>query len=212
MNVTDLIPFVRTIINEASTEKDAFSEEVDAALRDFLRVAMRQIASMPAYMGKPVSMSESSAVSWEQRPDGMYVATIKCGNDFLRPVSVQLADWVRPVFRFMPAETGLFLSQYSSALGIGNGPKSPVAFLVKDPDTRIIAHSSQEQGTYTLRYIPIPEIGPDGALDIPDVYRDVLAFTTAGLYQQSINEYDAAKASFDTAASLLQLINNESQE
>lgn len=208
MNVTDLIPFIRTIINEAATEKDSFSEEVDEALLKFLNAAMSQIASMSSYVGPSVIMSDESAVTWEKRPDGLFMATIKCTSDFLRAVSVRLEDWVRPVFRFLPVDTSLFLAQYSSAAGIGNGPKDPVAFIVKDPDARIITHASRVEGSYVLRYIPVPKIKEDGTLDFPGIYRNALAYVTAGLYQQSVNEYDAAKASFDTAASYIQIIDN----
>lgn len=210
MNVTDLIPKVRMIINEIATAEDTFSEEVDVTLRQFLQSAMVQIAAMPFFRGKPAILTEEGSVTWQQRPDGLYYATIKCGEDFLRPLSVILAGWVRPVHGFLSVTNSLFLAQYSSAPGIGNGPSSPVAFIAKDPDTCIIAHASPEEGTCELRYIPVPKIGEDGELDMPDIYRDALAYTASGLYLQSVNEYDAAKAAFDTAAAQLETINQTS--
>lgn len=207
MTTADLIPLVRTVINQMATAGDTFSDEVDAALTQFLQSAMVQIASMPFYRGTPSVMSASDAVTWQQRPDGLYYATIKCGDDFLRPLNVTLGDWVRPAHIFFPVTHSRFLAQYSSAPGVGNGPKSPVAFIASDPDKRIIAHASKASGTYSLRYIPVPKIAEDGTLGVPDVYRDALAYTAAGLYLQSVNEYDAAKAAFDTAGSYIQNIN-----
>lgn len=210
MNVTDLIPQVRIVINEMATVEDTFTAEVDTALRQFLQTAMVQIASMPLYRGTPATLTGDSSVTWQKRPDGLFYATIKCGEDFLRPLSVILAGWVRPAHVFLPVNGRKFLAQYSSAPGIGNGPASPVAFIAKDPDTRIIAHASKTEGTCELRYIPVPRIGTDGTLDVPDIYRDALVYTASGLYLQSVNEYDAAKAAFDTAASLIETINQTS--
>lgn len=212
MKITELIQAVRVVINEMATGNDSFTQEVDEALEQFIKTAMVQIASMPSYRGTPSVMSGTSSVSWQKRPDGLYIATFSCGEDFLRPVSVVLGDWVRPVYTFLPVTDKLFLAQYSSAPGIGNGPGSPVAFMVKDPSTRIIAHASRTAGSCELRYMKAPSSSENGEISMPEIYREALIYTASGLYQQSINEYDAAKSSFDTAASLLQTINNESQE
>lgn len=207
MNVIDLIHQVRTVINEATVVQDVFTVEVDDSIRQFLKTAMVQLASMPLYRGTLATLSGTDSVTWQKRPDGLYYATIKCGEDFLRPVSLTVTGWVRPVHEFLAVTDNSFLAQYSSAPGIGNGPKSPVAFIAKDPDTRIIAHASTIPGAVSFRYVPVPMIADDDTLEVPDIYRDTLAYMAAGLYLQSINEYDAAKSSFDTAAALIENIN-----
>lgn len=207
MNVTDLILQIRTAINEAAVEQDMFTVEVDNSIQQFLQTAMIQLASMPLYRGTPVTLTGTDAITWQKRPDGLYYATIKCSKDFLRPISVNVPGWVRPVREFLAVTDSIFLAQYSSAPGIGNGPKSPVAFIAKDPDTRIIAHASTIPGEVSLRYVPVPTIENDETLEVPDIYRDALVYMASGLYLQSINEYDAAKSSFDTAAALIENIN-----
>jgi hypothetical protein len=139
----------------------------------------------------------------------MMYAVIQPPADFLRPVSLELQGWVSPVFLFPPASGSSFLAQYSSATGIGAGPNSPVAFVSPNSKKFIIAHAVKEAGSYTLTYMPVPEIGEDGSLDTPDRYREALAYTASALYLQSVNEYDAVKTAFDTAASYIQIIGNK---
>ena len=57
---------------------------------------------------------------------------------------------------------------------------------------------------YTVKYISAPSINADGTIGMPEKYADVLAYTTAGLYLQSSDDYNKAKAAFDTAGALLQ--------
>lgn len=212
MKTTDLIPFIRHIINELSVSGDTFSDETDMAIEDFISAAMTQLAAMPAYQGASSVLSDTSHVTFSPRPDGFYCAIIKPSEDFLRPVSVNLEGWVRPVYHFLPAIGSQFLKEYSSAPGIGSGPNSPTAYLTKDGQQLIIAHAVSKPGDYNLRYIAVPQIAVDLTIPVPSCYREALAYTAAALYMQSINEYDAAKAAFDTAASYIQTINNKTFE
>lgn len=209
MNTADLIPFIRYIINEISVSGDPFSDETDNAIKSFVQAAMTQLAAMPSYQGATSALSDPSQATFSPRPDGLYCAVIKPSEDFLRPVSVNLEGWVRPVYYFLPAMGTQFLKEYSSAPGIGSGPCSPSAFITKDAQQLIVAHAVPEPGEYILRYIAIPKIDTDGNIPVPSSYREALAYTAAALYMQSINEYDSAKAAFDTAASYIQTINNK---
>ena len=212
MNKADLISFIRQIINEAAIPDDPFANEVDDTILAFVRAAMTQLASMPSYQGETAVLEDSSRVTFSARPDGLFYAVIRPGEDFLRPVSVNLEGWVRPAFEFQPATGSQFLRQYSSAPGIGSGPHSPSAFITTDEQHLVIAHAVTEAKNYALRYIAIPHIDDDGTISIPERYREPLAYTAAGLYMQSINEYDVAKTAFDTAASYIQTINNKSTD
>ena len=209
MNVQDLIPLIRHIVNEASVPDDPFTAETDEAIKDFIRSAMVQLAAMPSYQGTPTILQGQEHVIFSARPDGLYYAVIRIPEDFLRPVSVNMEGWVRPVYEFLPASGTPFLQQYSSVPGIGAGPSSPVAFITTDGEKLVVAHAVKKAGDCNLRYISVPEIGPDDAITVPGVYREVLAYTAAALYMQSINEYDAAKAAFDTAGSFIQTIKNK---
>lgn len=212
MNTTDLIPFIRHIINQVGVSGDTFSEETDTAIRTFIQAAATQLAAMPAYQGTPSVVTGSEQVEFTKRPDGMFYATIKPGSDFLRPVSVNLEGWVRPVFEFAPATGTNFLRQYSSAPGIGSGPNSPTAFMTTDDQHLVIAHAVSEVKGYELRYMAVPTIADDGTIPVPASYREALAYSTAGLYLQSVQEYDSAKAAFDTASSYIQIINSRTKQ
>lgn len=209
MNVQDLIPLIRHIINEAAVLEDPFTAETDEAIKDFIRSAMVQLAAMPSYQGTPTTLQGEGHVTFSARPDGLFYAVIRIPEDFLRPVSVNMEGWVRPVYEFLPASGTPFLQQYSSVPGIGSGPSSPAAFITTDGDQLVIAHAVKKAGDCNLRYIAVPEIGIDDTITVPGAYREALAYTAAALYMQSINEYDAAKAAFDTAGSFIQTINNK---
>ena len=212
MNKTDLIPFIRQIINEASLPDDPFANEVDDTILVFVRAAMKQLASMPSYQATPAVLDNAENVAFCARPDGLQYAVIKPGEDFLRPVSVNLEGWVRPIHDFQPTIGTQFLRQYSSAPGIGSGPNAPAAFFMNEGEPVVFAHAVAEPKGYTLQYIAIPQIKEDGTITVPERYREPLAYTAAGLYMQSINEYDVAKTAFDTAASYIQTINNKSTD
>ena len=209
MNVQDLIPLIRHIVNESAVPKDPFTAETDEAIKDFIRSAMVQLAAMPSYQGTPATLQGVGHVTFSARPDGLFYAVIRIPENFLRPVSVNMEGWVRPVYEFLPASGTQFLQQYSSVPGIGAGPSSPVAFITTDGEQLVVAHAVKKTGDCNLRYIAVPEIGVDGTITIPGAYREALAYTAAALYMQSINEYDAAKAAFDTAGSFIQTINNK---
>ena len=209
MKVQDLIPLIRHIINEAAVPEDPFTAETDEAIKDFIRSAMVQLAAMPSYQGTPATLKGVDRVTYSKRPDGLYYAEISIPDNCLRAVSVNMKGWVRPVYEFFPASGTLFLQQYSSVLGIGAGASSPVAFITTGGERLVIAHATKESGNCEFLYIAVPEIGSDGSISIPDVYREALAYTAAALYMQSINEYDAAKAAFDSAGSFIQSINSK---
>lgn len=212
MNINDIITQVRYIINEAVTCPDDFTVETDASIENFIRSAMVQIASSPTYSGTPTALVDKSNVIFSPRPDGLVYAVISPPGDFLRPVSVFLEGWAHPVYTFLSVHSYMFVGQYSSAPGVGNGPAKPAAFLSKDNKASVIAHAVTTEGAYELRYISVPSITEDGTVVMPDKYSECLAYTAAALYLQSVNEYDSAKAAFDTAGAFLQTINIETIE
>ena len=56
METSQLIPFIRHIINEAATVADEFTIETDAALSEFVLAAMKQIVLLPGYQTIPVTI------------------------------------------------------------------------------------------------------------------------------------------------------------
>lgn len=212
MNVSDIISFVRLIINETTSGTDTFTEETDAALKEFIMAAMKQIALMPGVQIQKSTLPEDAEVVFSQRPDGLYFAIISAPDDFLAPLSIRLGEWKKTLYNFLSVTNDLYHAQYSSVKGVGNGPSMPVAFISTEQNTVIIAHaSSKADDECDFRYIAIPTVDDSGEIqNFPaDRYRECLAYTAAGLYLQSVNEYDAAKTAFDTAGACLQPINKE---
>ena len=207
MKVEDLISKVRLIINDiAGSCPSSFEVETDFALDNFIMDAMIQLAAMPGLDGLSTTQEDTESIKFTVRPDGMVYATIKTSGDMLRLVSVWLEGWAYPVYKFLPADGTRFLSQYSSAPGIGAGENSPVVFVTSNREQGIIAHAVKTEGKYKVEYVPKPQLDKDNNIVFPDKYKEALAYTAAGLYLQSVNEYDGAKVAFDTSASIIQTL------
>lgn len=207
MRTEDIIPRVRVIVNEAMGScTDSFAAETDRALDYFIEAGMKQLASMPGFEGECAVLNEVDDIQYATRPDGLVYATIKASKDTLRLVSVWLEGWPYPVYNFLPAAGSEFLAQYSSVPGIGNSENSPKVFLSSIDENTIIAHSVKKEGKYEVKYIPVPQPKEDGDIPFPLKYLEALSYTAAGLYLQSINEYDGAKAAFDTSASIIETL------
>lgn len=206
MQIAEIVTQVRNIINEMATQGDSFSQETDEAIKAFVSTAARQVASLPGYVADPKVISEGETTNFLTRPDGLYFLRLSLPDDCLRPISLNIVGWVTPVYVFHPVTDRRFLAQYSSAPGIGNGPSSPIAFITADNGTYILAHAVKERSDYTLRYMAVPAIAADGTIGMPDKYTDALAYTTAGLYMQSVDDFTKAKTAFDTAAACMQHI------
>ena len=211
MNIAQLIPNIRHIINDSNIDTDTFTEETNQALKYFIQAAVEQVASMPGYIGGTVTCTDSNSVKYNQRPDGLTFAEISVPSDFLKPVSLILKGWVLPVFEFFPAKGTAFRAQYNERKGIANGPHSPIAFISGDSNKTIIAHAvntSMEPLSYELTYLPIPNINEDGSISMMAQYDKVVEYTAASLYLQSINEMEASTAAMQTALSLFKNITN----
>lgn len=212
MKVEEIIFQVRNIINELATEGDSFSGETDNSIQEFIKTAARQIASLPKYMADPTTMEGENAENFITRPDGLHYLRLKMPEECLRPVSLDVIGWDTPVYVFHPVTDKRFLAQYSAAPGIGNGPASPIAFTTNDNGAYIIAHAVNDKAKYSLKYIAAPQINGDGTIAMSDKYADILAYTTAGLYLQSTDDFSKAKAAFDTAGSLIQNLGDAPSE
>lgn len=203
IQVSDIIKLVRSIINEAATPGDSFTEESDEMLLDFIRTSLRKLSEEESVLAEVSEVSEEELSTFSQRPDGNFYAEIRLPDDYLRFVSVKLDGWQRSVSILHPDNVSLYSAQYSSAPGIGNGPASPVAFMTSDTERAIIAHSVQSAAGYTLRYVPYPSISEDGTVNMAGRYLHPIAYMTASLYHLSINAPDSAQQEMEMAVAFL---------
>ena len=91
--VKDILKTLRTIINESATEEDSFTIETDEALKEFIRLALLALMNDEGVMAEASEMTDSSSISFEKRPDGLFFAYIKIPADYIRLVSVNLTGW-----------------------------------------------------------------------------------------------------------------------
>lgn len=73
--VKDILKTLRTIINESATEEDSFTIETDEALKEFIRLALLALMNDEGVMAEASEMTDSSSISFEKRPDGLFLPT-----------------------------------------------------------------------------------------------------------------------------------------
>lgn len=71
--VKDILKTLRTIINESATEEDSFTIETDEALKEFIRLALLALMNDEGVMAEASEMTDSSSISFEKRPDGLFL-------------------------------------------------------------------------------------------------------------------------------------------
>jgi hypothetical protein len=204
MDSKTIIALVRTLINDAACEDDTFTEETDAALQDFLSLALQLLARKPGVEATPADQTEDSKVVFSQRPDGLWAAEIRMPDNLLRFVSVWLEGWSYPVARLFPDNSPAFMAQYTTAKGVANGPYNPMAFVGGDRNRIITAHAVKTQGTYRLRYIPTLTLAEDGTIPLPEKYASSLAYYTAALYHESVGERQLSEDEMTIAGAMFE--------
>lgn len=202
----DIILLIRQAINECTTVDDSFSQEVDSALIDFVKLAAPLVA-----LEAPVNFQQIETKTFQKsnpqyfftRPDSLTGIRVPVPDNFCRFLSLRADQWPYAVSRIMPDNSPEFLNQYSSVHGIGAGPGAPMAFLSSELEggtlkTFIIGHAVKGADNVQLAYVPQPvvssaEITMDSRLQTPLVYY------AASLYLQSIADVSGSKAALDTA-------------
>jgi hypothetical protein len=205
MTISEIIKRVRVVIDDAAVTTDSFTTETDAALTEFVKLALELLAARDGVEAKPTTLTSTAAVSYLSRNDGLYYAAIAVPDNYVRFVSVKLSEWKMPQYDLLPTSSPLYALQNSYAKGVANGPKMPVAFITRDRERRILAHAlkTSSGASYELKYIPALEIGSDGSIPLADRYSGALTYYAAALYHESVNESALAKEEMAIAQSMI---------
>lgn len=216
MIATDnLLSLVRNAVNEMSTVGDDFSAMVDDALISFVSMAAPMLALevLPVYQ-QTVSVSYTAAdnENFYMRPDGRTVARVPVPENFCRFISFFADGWHSPVGVIRLQNSPLYSSQLSSSPGVGSGSASPSVFLVEKFEDGILSsfiegHSLPAPSAFTLSYTPVPQVN-ETQVDLDARLSGALAYYTASLYLQSINDPNGSKAAYDMAQNLIVKLNS----
>lgn len=216
MIATDnLLSLVRNAVNEMSTTGDDFSAMVDDALVSFVSMAAPILAQevLPVYQ-QTVSVSHTAADNdnFYTRPDGRTVARVPVPENFCRFISFFAEGWSSPVGILRSQASPLYAGQLSSSPGVGSGSASPSVFLVEKFEDGILSsfiegHSLPSPSAFTLSYTPVPQVN-ETQVDLDARLSGALAYYTASLYLQSINDVNGSKAAFDMAQNLIVKLNS----
>lgn len=216
MIATDnLLSLVRNAVNEMSTTGDDFSAMVDDALVSFVSMAAPILAQevLPVYQ-QTVSVSHTAADNdnFYTRPDGRTVARVPVPENFCRFISFFAEGWSSPVGILRSQASTLYGSQLLSSPGVGSGSASPSVFLVEKFEDGLLSsfiegHSLPSPSAFTLSYTPVPQVNKT-QVDLDARLSGALAYYTASLYLQSINDVNGSKAAFDMAQNLIVKLNS----
>lgn len=216
MIATDsLLSLVRNAVNEMSTTGDDFSTMVNNTLVSFVSMAAPMLALevLPVYQ-QTVSVSHTATDNdnFYTRPDGRTVARVPVPENFCRFISFFAEGWSSPVGILRSQASPLYASQLSSSPGVGSGPALPSVFLVEKFEDGVLSsfiegHSLPSPSAFTLSYTPVPQVN-ETQVDLDARLSGALAYYTASLYLQSINDVNGSKAAFDMAQNLIVKLNS----
>jgi hypothetical protein len=214
MTIDDIISDVLVVIDDGNSEGD-YMTELNATMTTFVKMALDMLAGEDG-VTVTAKTSTTNSATYTKRPDGLYYTTVSLPSDYSKMVSVKMDDWVRPVTRLLPIESQQQYAQWSSAAGVGNGPKNPIAFLSDDSSAFIELHASNESsGKVTLKYLPSSLLSNKTIL-LDDKYRGAIVYMTAALYHESIqeaeqsqNEMNIAREYIKSEATQQKGVNNE---
>ena len=216
MIATDnLLSLVRNAVNEMSTTGDDFSTMVDDALISFVSTAAPMLAmEVRAVYQQTVSVSHTAADNdnFYKRRDGRTVARVPVPENFCRFISFFAEGWSSPVGIIHSQNSPLYASQLSSSPGVGSGSAAPSVFLVEKFEDGILSsfiegHSLPAPSAFTLSYTPVPQVN-ETQIDMDGRLSGALAYYTASLYLQSINDVNGSKNAFDMARELIVKLNS----
>lgn len=207
MELKDVLKTVRTLINDADVEDDSFSKETDAALEEFVRIALRMLSQTDHIAATPTVLQ--TGATWIARPDGLLCAEIAMPSDMICFVSVKLDEWPYRVTHLLPDSSPSYAAQYTTVKGLGNGPHNPIAFYGGDTQRIITAHAAVSERNFELCYIPVLDITSQGNIPLPDKYDKALAYITAALYHESRGEKDLAETELSIGHQLTDIAKKE---
>ena len=118
----------------------------------------------------------ASDVAWDDTERG--TGYVLLPRDFMRLVSFRMEGWQRPVSEPLTEGDAAYLAQSSPYLGLRGNPERPVCALVQRPVGLVLEFYSAPGGKAAMtqaRYLPLPAIGDDSAVDICEqCYRAVV--------------------------------------
>lgn len=211
------LKLVRAAINEFSTQEDTFSQETDSTLISFASMAAPMLVmEVPAayQVTETLTVSKDSAENFFTRPDSKTVVCVPVPDDFCRFVSFKADGWRVPVNVLYEQSSPRYPSQYSTSPGVGAGTAAPVVFLVVNQmgDTYksfLEGHSLPAPADCTLVYVKTPQVS-DVQIEIDTRLSGAMAYYTASLYLQSINDVNGSKGAYDFAQNLIVKLNSTS--
>lgn len=210
-----MIPLIRHALNEASVTDDDFSKMVDASLLDFIKLAspLLVMQAHPVFqIIDNITYKENQSENFFIRPDGLTAIKVSEPDDLCRFIALKATSWNYPVTLVYADTDPLFKNQYSSVPGIGCGASSPLIFLSSMINnegllqTYFIGHAIESPEPFVFSYVKNPSV-TETEINMNEILANPLAYYTASLYLQSIQDINGSKAAYDTAQLLVQELN-----
>lgn len=144
-------------------------------------------------------------IGWKQAV-GIGMGYTILPDDFMRLLTFQMSDWVRPVHETITEDSPLYAIQSSRYPGIKGCPQKPICALVLYPIGRVLEFYSCIDGQNVFvrraRYLPYPSLEDGKVMICEKCYRAVVYYL-AGLVCSSYGGKDQAELLFEISKGLL---------
>lgn len=217
MHITedDIVRQVRVALDENTQTTmladDTDTLEMDDIIRSKIPDAVNSVrVSTPAWTLGEESLRLMASAAQDDGDDALHAIVKSDGSgmavlpdDCLKPVSLMVSGWLRPVTEFITPEHPLYQRQHSRFSGVRGNPSRPVAVLRASATNLVSAETrpgriveffsaGETEATVSLVYAARCDGPSDGGYDIEDgLVRQVIMKTaalTAATYGEAKNE------------------------
>lgn len=152
-------------------------------------------------LGTIISMKEKGTV---------FIGDMLLPTDFMRIVSFQMSDWVRPA-RIISEKDSVYLQQSSDFAGIMGNVHRPIAAVVQGVDGLHLEIYSCKSSDATQKkglYLALPIVSNTGKITLCSKLHDAIVYYAAAIVEESLSNAEQSKVLKATALELAGIIHN----
>lgn len=177
---SDIQEAVRIAIDENRTNESLLTDSETLKLNEIIESkivdGVRMVAQIaPNNLIDVGSTIDTANITWENSVVGVGYGFVQLPDDFMRLLSFQMSDWIRPVVETITESDKTYAMQHSKYTGLRGNVNHPVCAVVRGASGKVLEFYSCSAGsTVTVKmaqYIAYPKIA-NGSIPVSsNLYR-----------------------------------------
>lgn len=192
----------QSLLDDGDTDTLSQKEIIRGKLAEAARIIESEAPSHLIAGGKSM---EDADIAWKAVGD-TYVGDMLVPSDFMRLVSLQMADWSRPG-RLISEDDAEYQWQSSRWSGVRGCPEKPIVAAVQYADgLHLELYSCEKNETNIKRfvYLPLPSIASE-KIGLCEKLKDAIVYEAAFLTCQTLGDVNTAQMMQWTAYKLAEI-------